>query len=137
MLFSVIVDCRVRKSGREGDIMKYRSNLDIFYNILQAANESGGGSDGTTQTKIMYKAFLSYMQMKGYLQTLTQNDFLSYDESTQTFKTTEKGRRFLDTYKWISDAIKGGQQQQQLSRQRQQVHAQTGHLRKERKKLRK
>lgn len=126
--------------------MKYRSNLDIIYNILQAAKESGG-SGGTTQTKIMYKAFLSYMQMKGYLQTLTQNNFLSYDESTQTFKTTEKGRRFLDIYKWISDAIKGGQQQQQQPSPRrrqqqpsprpQQVHAQTGHLRKERKKLRK
>ena len=106
MLFSVIVDCRIRKSGREGDIfMKYRSNLDIIYNILQAANESSD-SGGTTQTKIMYKAFLSYIQMKGYLETLTHNDFLSYDESTQTFKTAEKGRRFLDTYKWISDAIK-------------------------------
>ena len=121
--------------------MKYRSNLDIFYNILQAANESDGGSGGgTAQTKIMYKAFLSYRQMKGYVQTLTQNDFLSYDESTQTFKTTEKGRRFLDTYKWISDAINGGQKQQQQPppppRRRQQVHAQTGYLRKERKKLR-
>ncbi len=102
--------------------MRHRSNLDIIYNILQAANESGG-SGGTTQTKIMYKAFLSYIQMKGYLQTLTQNDFLSYDQRTQTFKTTEKGRRFLDTYKWISDAIKGGQQQlQSSSSSQQQVH---------------
>ena len=119
--------------------MKYRSNLDIIYNILQAANESGG-SGGTTQTRIMYKAFLSYMQMKGYLQTLTQNDFLRYDQRTQTFKTTEKGHRFLDIYKWINDAINGGQQQQQQQPQpsprRQHVHAQTGHLRKERKKLR-
>jgi predicted transcriptional regulator len=31
---------------------------------------------------------------------------LNYDAYTQTFKTTEKGLRFLDTYYQIYDAIK-------------------------------
>jgi predicted transcriptional regulator len=49
----------------------------------------------TTKTKIMYRAFLSFRQMKKHLMVLTQNGLLSYDADAQTFKTTEKGLRFL------------------------------------------
>ncbi|HEY6658310.1 MAG TPA: winged helix-turn-helix domain-containing protein, partial [Nitrososphaeraceae archaeon] len=38
--------------------MKYRSRTEIVSNILDAAN------GGTTKTKIMYKAFISYNQLK-------------------------------------------------------------------------
>ena len=41
--------------------MKYRSRTDITAQILEAAN------GGVTKTKIMYKAFLSYAQLKEYL----------------------------------------------------------------------
>jgi predicted transcriptional regulator len=54
----------------------------------------------------MYKAFLSYSQMKEYLTILTDNDLLSYDEVTRVFKTTEKGLRFLQTYNRIGDVMK-------------------------------
>jgi predicted transcriptional regulator len=80
--------------------MKYRSRTDIFSQILDAAN--GGG---TTKSKIMYKAFLSYAQLKEYLTLLTDNDLLHYDENTHTFKTTEKGLRFLDTYNQLGDVM--------------------------------
>jgi predicted transcriptional regulator len=33
-------------------------------------------------------------------------DLLSYDKDTRTFKTTEKGLRFLNTYYRIDDAIR-------------------------------
>jgi predicted transcriptional regulator len=74
--------------------MKYRSRIDIMSQILEAAN--GGGA---TRTKIMYKAFLSFIQLREFLMVLTKSDLLSYDGETQTFKTTEKGLRFLDAYK--------------------------------------
>ena len=82
---------------------RYRSRFDILGDILEAANES---SSGITRTKIMYKAFLSYAQMKGYLTALTERDLLRYDLDTRTFKITEKGLRFLDTYSQIGDMIK-------------------------------
>ncbi len=82
--------------------MKNRSRLDILGEILEVANKSGG----TTRTKIMYRAFVSYGQMKGYLTTLTENNLLNYDVDTQTFKTTEKGLRFLGTYNQMDDMIK-------------------------------
>ena len=81
--------------------MGYRSRTDIISEILDAAN--GGGA---TKTKIMYKAYLSFAKMKEYARVLTDNHLLNYDVYTQTFKTTEKGLRFLDTYNQMDDLIK-------------------------------
>jgi predicted transcriptional regulator len=81
--------------------MRYRSRTDIISKILDIAN--GGGA---TKTKIMYQAFLSFTQMKVYARALTENNLLNYDTYTQTFKTTEKGLRFLDTYNQMDDLIK-------------------------------
>ncbi|MFL6322248.1 MAG: winged helix-turn-helix domain-containing protein, partial [Nitrososphaeraceae archaeon] len=64
--------------------MKYRSRTDIVALILEAAN------GGVTKTRIMYKAFLSYAQLKEYLTVLLQNDLLEYEEGRQNFRTTEK-----------------------------------------------
>ena len=80
--------------------MKYRSRTEIFSQILDASN--GGG---IKKSKIMYKAFLSYAQLKEYLTLLTDSDLLHYDENTHTFKTTEKGLRFLDTYNQLGDVM--------------------------------
>jgi predicted transcriptional regulator len=74
--------------------MKHRNRIEIMNEILEAAN--GGG---TTRTQIMYKAFLSFVQLREFLTVLTERDLLRYDGETQTFKTTEKGLRFLDAYK--------------------------------------
>ena len=72
--------------------MKYRSRTDIVAQILDAA---GGGA---TKTKIMYKAFLSYAQLKEYLAVLIENGLLEYDKHTAHFKTTGKGNRFIEIY---------------------------------------
>lgn len=56
--------------------MKYRSRTDIVSQVLEAAN------GGATKTKIMYKAYLSYEQLKEYLMVLVQNDLLEYIEGT-------------------------------------------------------
>ncbi len=81
--------------------MKYRSRIDIISQILEVAN--GGNA---TRSKILYKGFLSYAQMKEYLTVLTKTDLLSYDLDTHTFKTTEKGLRFLDIYNQMDGMIK-------------------------------
>ena len=81
--------------------MKYRSRIDILSQILEVAN-----GRNATKTKIMYKALLSYNQLKEYLMLLTEKDLLHYNEDTQTFKTTEKGLRFLQIYNQIDDMIK-------------------------------
>jgi predicted transcriptional regulator len=51
----------------------------------------------------MYRAFLSYAQLKEYLTVLEENELLAYDKSEQTYKTTQKGLRFLD----ITNSLQG------------------------------
>jgi predicted transcriptional regulator len=79
--------------------MKYRSRTDIVGLILEAAN------GGATKTKIMYKAFLSYAQLKEYLTVLLENDLLEYEEGRQFLRTTEKGIRFLQMYNQFDEML--------------------------------
>jgi predicted transcriptional regulator len=79
--------------------MKYRSRTDITAQILEAAN------GGVTKTKIMYKAFLSYAQLKEYLTVLVENGLLEYVEGEQIYRTTEKGNRFLKIYNQIGEYV--------------------------------
>ncbi|MFL6390776.1 MAG: winged helix-turn-helix domain-containing protein [Nitrososphaeraceae archaeon] len=80
--------------------MKYRSRTDIVGLILEAAN------GGATKTRIMYKAFLSYAQLKEYLTVLLQNDLLEYKEERQNFRTTEKGIRLLQMYNQFDEMMR-------------------------------
>ncbi len=79
--------------------MKYRSRTDITAQILEAAN------GGVTKTKIMYKAFLSYAQLKEYLAVLIENGLLEYIEGEQIYRTTEKGNRFLKIDNQIGEYV--------------------------------
>ena len=78
--------------------------MEIISQILEIANGSS-----VTKTKIMYKALLSHHQLKEYLTLLTGSDLLSYDLDTETFKTTEKGVRFLKIYNQMDELMKGQQ----------------------------
>ena len=79
--------------------MKYRSRTEIVGNILDAAN------GGTTKTKIMYKAFISYNQLKEYLSVLVENNLLEYLDGIHQFKTTEKGLNFLKMHNEIGELL--------------------------------
>lgn len=79
--------------------MKYRSRTDITTQILEAAN------GGVTKTKIMYKAFLSYAQLKEYLTVLIENGLLEYIEGEQVYRTTDKGNRFLKIFNQIGEYV--------------------------------
>ncbi len=79
--------------------MKYRSRTEIVSMILEAAN------GGATKTRIMYKAFLSYAQLKEYLSVLIENNLIEYLEGVQTYKTTEKGFNFLKMHNEIGELL--------------------------------
>ncbi|MFZ0512901.1 MAG: winged helix-turn-helix domain-containing protein [Candidatus Nitrosopolaris sp.] len=70
--------------------MKYRSRSEIVGLLLDGAN--GGGA---TKTKLMYKAYLSFNQLREYLALLVENGLIEYEEGMRTYKTTEKGIRLL------------------------------------------
>ena len=67
--------------------------------ILEAAN------GGATKTRIMYKAFLSYAQLREYLAVLIENNLLEYLEGIQSYKTTEKGLNLLKMHNEIGELL--------------------------------
>jgi len=74
---------------------KYRSRSDIVAAILKTA------LDGANQTKMMYLALLSFTQVKDYLEVLTESGLLERNKKTKTYRTTAKGREFLDKYETL------------------------------------
>ncbi len=79
--------------------MKNRSRTEIVSNILEAAN------GGVTKTKIMYKSFLSYNQLREYLSILIENNLIEYLDGTQTYKTTEKGLNLLKMHNEMAELL--------------------------------
>jgi len=79
--------------------MGNRSRTEIISNILDSAN------GGASKTKIMYKAYLSYNQLKEYLTILIENNLIEYLDGTRTFKTTEKGLNYLKMHNEIGELL--------------------------------
>jgi predicted transcriptional regulator len=79
--------------------MKYRSRTEIVSMILEAAN------GGATKTRIMYRAFLSYAQLREYLSVLVENNLIEYLEGIQSYKTTEKGLNLLKMHNEIGELL--------------------------------
>jgi predicted transcriptional regulator len=79
--------------------VKYRSRTDIAAAILEISLE------GAIKTKIMYKAFLSFPQLKEYLGVLMEKELLVHDVDEQKYRTTEKGRQYLKMYKDVGQMI--------------------------------
>ena len=79
--------------------MKYRSRTEIVSNILEAAN------GGVTKTKIMYKAYLSYNQLREYLSILIENNLIEYLDGTHKFKTTAKGLNLLKMHNEMAELL--------------------------------
>ena len=79
--------------------MKYRSRTDIAAAILEIA------IDGAIKTRIMYKAFLSFPQLKEYLSVLEEKGLLNFVAVDREYRTTDKGKQFLKMYKDVGQMI--------------------------------
>ncbi|MFI5421115.1 MAG: winged helix-turn-helix domain-containing protein [Nitrososphaerales archaeon] len=80
--------------------MKYRGSTEIIDSILESIGNSGG-----TRTRIMYRAYLSYSQLKSYLALLENRSLVRFDENTNRFVLTEKGLKFRNAYGQISELV--------------------------------
>ncbi|MDP9286931.1 MAG: winged helix-turn-helix domain-containing protein [Thermoproteota archaeon] len=83
--------------------MKYRSRTDIAALILEAAN------GGAAKTKIMYRAFLSYAQLKEYLAVLLENGLIEYSKAERIYRITQKGTLFVQLYNQVGELISTGE----------------------------
>jgi predicted transcriptional regulator len=79
--------------------MKYRSSTEIIDSILHSIDS------GATKTHIMYRAYLSYSQLREYLKLLQNRDLIRYEEGSQLFHLTERGLRFINVYEEIKELV--------------------------------
>ena len=75
--------------------MKKRTTLGIISLILEASSADAYETKKTTV--IMYNTLLNHPVLKEYWTALDEEGLLMYDSATQTFKTTEKGLKFLES----------------------------------------
>lgn len=80
------------KSGSSRWVRK-RSDIDIMASILSEACR------GSRKTRVMYRCNLSHRQLEVYLKLLLGMEFLV--SRSDLFKTTAKGRKFLDAYRTL------------------------------------
>jgi predicted transcriptional regulator len=82
---------------------KRRDRHEIIVEILKTA------VTGTVKTHIMYKARLSYAQLKEYLPRLVEKGFLENNtikrkrREKKIFKTTPKGIKLLENFESINN----------------------------------
>jgi len=89
---------RVKERLSPPRLVQMRSQIDIMANILNEAVE------GAKKTRIMYRCNLSHRQLQRYLKLLSGMELLRSvskggSDETDCFKTSAKGRAFLDAYR--------------------------------------
>ena len=72
-----------------------RGHISETIRILESA------MGGISKMKLMYSAYVTYSNVKQYVNLLVLNGLLEYDSLDNIYRTTEKGTNFLNTYKQI------------------------------------
>ena len=78
--------------------MKHRTKEEITALILEAITHT----NRTTQTIIMYKSYLTHVQLKQFLSSLTEKGLIDYHKEDRLYTITEKGMHFLDVYNQLN-----------------------------------
>lgn len=55
--------------------------------------------EGEQKTRIMYRVYTSYKQLKQILEELQRAELLMYNLYSKTYYTTNKGKHFLELYR--------------------------------------
>ena len=81
---------------------KRRNRFSVIADILASA------SNGTSKTHLMYKAKLSYAQLKKYTSKLVKLKLLKITANRRPviYETTEKGKSFLEIHRELDELLK-------------------------------
>ena len=79
-------------------LLRKRSDIDIMASILSETYR------GARKTRIMYRCNLSHRQLQVYLKLLSGMELLA--SSSDIFKTTAKGRKFVDAHRTLEALMK-------------------------------
>jgi predicted transcriptional regulator len=75
--------------------MKHRTQEEIAALILETVANSNSEA---TQTRIMYEAYLSYIQLKRFLSSLLERGLIEYQKEDRIYTITGKGIHLLQVY---------------------------------------
>ncbi len=81
-----------------------RDRIEIFGNILEVSTE------GVRKTHLMRRCSLSFKQVVPFLEELQKKGLIRQytdDEGNAVYMTTENGRKFLNSFRIMMDAING------------------------------
>jgi len=78
--------------------LKHRSKEEIAALILEAIVNT----HRPTQTMIMYKAYLTHVQLKEFLASLIEKGLIEYHKLERIYTITEKGIHFLEVYNQLN-----------------------------------
>jgi predicted transcriptional regulator len=78
--------------------LKHRSKEEIAALVLEAIFNT----DRPTQTMIMYKAYLTHVQLKQFLASLMEKGLIEYHKLELIYTITEKGMHFLEVYNQLN-----------------------------------
>jgi predicted transcriptional regulator len=78
--------------------LKHRSKEEITALVLEAIVNT----DRPTQTMIMYKAYLTHVQLKQFLTSLIEKGLIEYHNLERIYTITEKGMHFLEVYNQLN-----------------------------------
>ena len=79
---------------------KKRSDVEISADILRVAMTEA------RKSHLVYQTNLNFKLVNKYLELLTKNDLITSPSNSKTFKTTEKGLRYLDHFEGFQKYIK-------------------------------
>ena len=79
--------------------MKHRTQEEIAALILETVANSNSGA---TQTRIMYEAYLSYVQLKRFLSSLLERGLIEYQKEDRLYTITEEGIHLLQVYNQLT-----------------------------------
>lgn len=79
--------------------MQNRQKDEMIRDILTVSN------GGATITQIMFKAYMSHAQAKGYIGELIEQGFLEFDSIGRKYRTAPKGMEYLQAAEQISEML--------------------------------
>ena len=85
----IAIPGNLQKMKSIAPVRKKRKTEEIIASILDTAK------NGSTKTRIMYVAYLSFSQLQKYIKYTLENRLINLDPVEKKYLTTEKGFEFL------------------------------------------
>ena len=101
--------------------MKKEDRLSIISLLLEVSSNNSDNSPRRQDSKppnIIYNTLLNDPRLKEYWTGLTELGLLDYDITTNTFKTTEKGLRFLEVFSELDQRAREEQQDKKTKKKK-------------------